>query len=241
MKFSSSTYDKFSIWKIDFQPYIRFQFFTKSFFKISRCHIFSFFSCKRRIINEKFHTKGWFVDFDRWKRFNISHSNRFSYENIRDSTNRNNISAFCLLLLDSWNSKSIKNMSDFSGSLITVVIIDNDLFSWFYRSFIHTSNSKSSQKIVISKIYDLHSKILFWKIWSFRNIFHNCFEKRSHIFLFISKISHRKSIFCTCIDYREICLFIRCSKQDKKIKKHINHFTWSSCRFIDFIDDNDRF
>ncbi len=69
----------------------------------------------------------------------------------------------------------------------------------------------------------------------------NCFKNRRQIDWFITKRSECIPIFCTCINNVKVRLFISRSELNKQIKKHINNLFWSSCWFVNLIQDHYRF
>ena len=132
-------------------------------------------------------------------------------------------------------------MRNLSTSLFSIISNDRYLASSIQSSLIYTTNSKSSQIIIISEVCNLHTerKIRFFSCRS--HIFQDRIKKRSQILRFISQIFHRIPIFCTRINNRKIRLLIARPKQNKQIKKLINHSVWSCRRFINFIKHDHRF
>ena len=132
-------------------------------------------------------------------------------------------------------------MRDLSTSLYSIISDNRYLTSCTQSSLIYTPNSKPSQIIIISEVCNLHTKreIRFLSCWS--NIFQDRIKKRSQILRFISQIFHRIPIFCARINNRKIRLLIARPKQNKQIKKLINHSVRSCCWFINFIKHDHRF
>ena len=131
-------------------------------------------------------------------------------------------------------------MRDLPCSFLSIISDDRYLTSSIQSSLIHTPNSKSPQIIIISEVRNLHTKrkIRFFSCWSY--IFQDRIKKRSQILRFISQIFHCIPIFCARINNRKIHLLITRPKQNKQIKKLINHSVRSCRWFINFVEYDHR-
>ncbi|MNN31155.1 hypothetical protein D3C81_1448300 [compost metagenome] len=71
-------------------------------------------------------------------------------------------------------------------------------------------------------------------------MFNNGLIHRLHVIILLLSIQARGTVQCRCIYNREFQLLIICFQFNKQIQHFIDNFSWSCCRTVDFIYDNNR-
>ena len=182
---------------------------------------------------------------NRRERLTSFYTDRLSYIDIGDASDSDDITTKCLFSLYSRDSKCSKYFIDFSFPFDSLIIENNDFLSLTKRSFIYPTDTESTDKIIISKISNLHTKRFIRIIWCRLYCLFYQIKYRKYISMFsrIFKILHIiKSIssFGTAINNRKICLFVSSTKGKEKIEQLVDYSDRSCCFLIYLIDYNNR-
>ena len=72
-------------------------------------------------------------------------------------------------------------------------------------------------------------------------MFQNGLKQRAHIAALVVFIQFGKAGQAGSIDDREVQLFVGCAQVVEEFESLVDNPAWTGRRFVDFVDDNDRF
>ncbi len=98
----------------------------------------------------------------------------------------------------------------------------------------------AAEVIAVVEVGDEHLKIGLGRDRRRRDVFHDRFEERRHVFAVLVDLAHGEAVLGAGVNDREIELLVVRLQLDEEIEDHVEHLVRARVFAIDFVDDDDR-
>ncbi len=231
------------IWgEVHLESDVDLKFFFKTLTDLSTGDKFPFLSGKWGVVDQEIKNNRWFIDRDSWEEFCIFVStDSLSDEDVRDTCNHDDVTCLSLLYFFTSEAMECKEFGDLCLTRRATMSLHKYNIVHLCNTFVHTSDRKSSEEVVIRKVECLHTKCLGGVVCRNWNFFQNRFKKRGEILAFIIRIFHCNTITTDRIHGRKVELFIMRTELHKEFKYRIVCSSSIRTWFINLVDNNNRF
>ena len=218
------------------------QFFLQAVADLAGSHEFAFSTGQRRSIDHKVHGQGRLVHAQHRQAFRIVFvGNGYADTDVFDTGNNHDIAGFSFFQRYAFQALEAQQLVDAAlGNLFFMIHHGNNL-AGFDAAVQDAADTEAAGIVVVVQLGNLElQRFVRAAAWC-RRVFQNGLEQRTHIAALVVLIQFGKAGQAGSIDDREVQLFVGCAQVVEQFECLVDNPAWTGRRFVDFVDNNDRF
>ena len=195
---------------------------------------------ERGVVNDEVHRDRRFGDLLERNRRSLTGDDGITYVEILDTGNRNDLTAVCLIDIDSCETiEGIELRDTYTGTLVRIVVVyDIGLLIQLQGTVIDLTNTDTSDELVVIDGGHQHLGIGIRITLRCRDVIENRLEERLHGGGIIIETSLREALLRGCIQERAVKLLVGRIEIHHQLENLILDLGRTCLRLIDLVDND---
>ena len=200
----------------------------------------TFLTGERRIVNDEVHRDRRLGNLLEWNRSCLAGDDGISYMEILDTGDRNDLTAVCLIDIDSCETvEGVELRDTYTGTLVRIVVVDDiGLLIQLQGTVIDLTDADTADELVIIDGGYQHLGIRLRITLRCRDIIEDGLEERLHGSGLIIEASLREALLRGCIQERAVELLVGSIEIHHKLENLVLDLGRTCLRLIDLVDDD---